>query len=118
MNQTSCVFSSSVLLAGLLAALGPFLALSITVFVVLNLRVINTVRVTAGPLGAGVLSHHPASHGGLAGDARLGEQPLVLLELPVPLVLPNVGLGSCQVPASTIKSIIEFGEFKAFLGKR
>ena len=114
MNQTSCVFSSSVLLAGLLAALDPLLALSITVFVVLNLRVINTVRVTAGPLGAGVLRHHPASHGGLAGDARLGEQALVLLELPVPLVLPNVGLGSCQVPASTIKSIIEFGEFKAF----
>ena len=102
MNQTSCVFSSSVLLAGLLAALGPFLALSITVFVVLNLRVINTVGVTPAAFGAGILRHHSPSDGCLTGDAGLGEQSLILLELPVPLVLADVGLCCRQVPAIII----------------
>ena len=101
-EHTSSGFSSSVLLVGLLAALYPFPALSITVLVVLNLRVINTVRITPASLSAGVLRHHPASHRCLAGDARLGEQSLILLELPVPLVLANVRLCSCQVSAATI----------------
>ena len=97
LENTSSGFLSSVFLAALLAALDSFPALPITVLVVLNLRVINTVRITPTPLGAGILRHHPSSDGCLACDAGLGEQSLVLFELPVPLVLANIGLCSCEV---------------------
>ena len=40
----------------------------------------------------------PPGDGGHAGDARLAEQPLVLLELAVPLVGADARLGGRQVP--------------------
>ena len=78
---------SSVLLVTLLIALEPvpLPALPVTVLAVLYLRVLDTVRVTSALLGARVLTHAPRN-GRLARDGRLGEQTLVLLELPVPLV--------------------------------
>ena len=92
-------FSSSILLVVLLATLDPFPALPVTVFVVLYLRVINTVGVTPASLSAGILSHDSPSNRCLTSDARLGEQSLILFELPVPLVLANTRLCSCQISA-------------------
>ena len=89
---------SPVLLVILLVALETVSlpALPVTVLAVLNLGVLDTVRVTPALLGADVLTH-PARHGRLARDRRLGEQTLVLLELSVPLVRSYIGLGGCQI---------------------
>ena len=82
-------------LIALLASFDPFPTVPVAVLVVLDLRVLHTVGVA---LLAVVLRHDPSSHSRHAGDAGLGEQSLILLKLPVPLVLTNIGLGSSQVP--------------------
>ena len=76
-------------------------ALPVAVLAVLDLRVLDAVGVAPALLGAGVLVHDAARHRRHARDARLGEQPLVLLELPVPLVRTHVGLRGGQVPAKS-----------------
>ena len=89
---------SPVLLVILLVALETVSlpALPVTVLAVLYLRVLDTVGITPTLLGAGILTHS-ASHSCLACDGRLGEQTLILLELPVSLVRTNIGLGGSQV---------------------
>ena len=92
------ILSSVILLVRLLAALEamPLPALPVTVLL-LNLGVLDAVRVTPALLGARVLVHDPPRDRRHARDARLGEQSLVLLELSVPLVRSNIGLGSGQI---------------------
>jgi len=79
--------------------------LPITVFAVFNLRILNTVRVTSALLGAGVLVDDSPGDGRHARDARLGEQPFILLELAVSFVWSNVGLGGSQVPVPSSDDI-------------
>ena len=100
---------SPVLLVILLVALETVSlpALPVTVLAVLNLGVLDTVRVTPALLGADVLTH-PARHGRLARDRRFGEQTLVFLELSVPLVRSNIRLGGSQI---SIKQSLIFTNF-------